>query len=91
MAGKGAYIDAVRSYASGFIFTTAPPPCNMAAAAASVQSWIIKFKVENEKLDFGFYFCLCAELIIGKTVCSEFDTIVESERETNTNLRYTAE
>jgi 5-aminolevulinate synthase len=36
IAGDGQFVDAIRSYASGFIFTTAPPPHVCAAATASV-------------------------------------------------------
>jgi len=37
IAGKAVVIDAVRSYASGFIFTTALPPAVCAAAAAAIR------------------------------------------------------
>ena len=37
IAGKSAVIDAVRSYAAGFIFTTALPPAICAAATAAVR------------------------------------------------------
>jgi 5-aminolevulinate synthase len=36
IAGDSLFVDAIRSYASGFIFTTAPPPHVCAAATASV-------------------------------------------------------
>merc|ERR1712023_65007 len=37
VAGKSSYIDCIRSFASGFIFTTAIPPVVAAGALASVQ------------------------------------------------------
>ncbi len=45
IAAKAVVIDAIRSWASGFIFTTSLPPAVMAGAAASVK-WL---KAHNEK------------------------------------------
>lgn len=45
IAAKAVVIDAIRSWASGFIFTTSLPPAVMAGAAASVK-WL---KEHNEK------------------------------------------
>ena len=37
LAGSSDFVDMIRSYASGFIFTTSLPPANMAGARASIS------------------------------------------------------
>ncbi len=49
ITGKAAIIDAIRSFASGFIFTTALPPSLLAAARASVEHLKVS-QIERERL-----------------------------------------
>lgn len=49
VTGRRAIIDAVRSFASGFIFTTSLPPSVLAAAKASVEH-LKTSQIEREKL-----------------------------------------
>ncbi len=49
IAAKNIVVDAIRSYASGFIFTTSLPPAVLSAALASVQ-YLRKSSKERERL-----------------------------------------
>ncbi len=48
IAGKKVIVDAIRSIASGFIFTTALPPCIAAAATTSIR-YLKKSNIERQK------------------------------------------
>lgn len=84
IAGKAAMVDAVRSYASGFIFTTALPPAVLAGARASVEHLMVsdmerqrqrrnvrhlKDRLEQAGLPFLKGESHIVPLIVGDAVC----------------------
>ncbi|MDX1975184.1 MAG: 5-aminolevulinate synthase [Rickettsiales bacterium] len=52
IAGSAAFIDMIRSYASGFIFTTAIPPALAAAATASIRH-LMESNDERERQQYN--------------------------------------
>jgi 5-aminolevulinate synthase len=84
IAGKASLIDAVRSFASGFIFTTALPPAVLAGAKASIEHLsvseierhtqrrnvnILKQNIENAGLPYMKGNSHIVPLVVGDAVC----------------------
>lgn len=89
IAGKSSLIDAVRSYASGFIFTTSLPPAVLAGAKASVEYLMVsdmerqrqrrnvrrlKDRVETTGMPYMKGESHIVPLIVGKSSCCKMLT-----------------
>ncbi len=95
IAGKAAIVDAVRSFASGFIFTTSLPPAILAGARASVEHLKVstlerqkirlnvrrlKDRLEREGLNYMKGESHIVPLVVGNAVCCKAVTDMLMDR-----------